>query len=150
MGWVNDNNPTTRIFEADVRTAEAEVGIAEAPFYPNVNFEATTEYNSGTDGLTREEFNNLVMVRVSWSIFRGGIDRAARQEALARMNESKNRRYQSLVDAQEDMRLSWFALEGSRQRAEDLTAAVGFNKPVIMSPPIVTFTKIGGRVNMLM
>jgi adhesin transport system outer membrane protein len=127
VGRVNDNNPTTRIFDADVRTAQAEIGLAEAPFYPDINIELETEYNDGRDGVADWEFNNQFMVRLDWNLFRGGIDRANRQEALARMNEAKNRRHQSLVDAQEDVRQSWFALEGNRQQTEDLTAAVRFN-----------------------
>lgn len=127
VGWVNDNNPTTRIFEADVRTAEAEVGLAEAPFYPNLNIEIDNSYEEGIDGVPDYKINHQFMLRMRWNIFRGGIDRANRQEALARMNEAKNRRYQALVDAQEDMRQSWFALEANRQNVEDLTNAVQFN-----------------------
>jgi adhesin transport system outer membrane protein len=127
VGWVNDDNPTTRIFDADVQTAVAEAGISEAPFYPNVNIELESEYNDGRDGIADWEFNNQFMLRLNWNLFRGGIDRAARQEALARMNEAKNRRHQSLVDAQEDVRQSWFALEATRQRIEDLSSAVRFN-----------------------
>src|SRR3546814_15182091 len=39
------NNLTTKIFEADVRTAEAEVELSEAPLYPAVTLEAQSEYN---------------------------------------------------------------------------------------------------------
>jgi adhesin transport system outer membrane protein len=127
VGWVNDNSPTVRIFEADVRTTEAEVGLTESAFYPQVNLELETEYNDGRDGVNSYEWNSQAMVRMRWNLFRGGIDRANRQEALARMSEAKSRRYQSLVDSQEDMRTSWFELEASKQRVEDLTAAVQFN-----------------------
>jgi len=128
VGWVNDDNPTVEIFEADVRTAEAEVGITEAPFYPQVNFEAQTAWTDNADGVDSQEWNNQFMVRLRWNFFRGGIDKAARQEALARMNEAKNRRHASLVDAQQEMRNSWFALEGNRQQVEDLTDAVEFSR----------------------
>ena len=128
MGWVNDDNPTVEIFEADVRTAEAEVGITEAPFYPQVNFEAQTAWTDNAQSNDSQEWNNQLMFRVRWNLFRGGIDRAARQEALARMNEAKNRRQASLVDAQQEMRNSWFALEGNRQQVEDLTDAVQFSR----------------------
>jgi adhesin transport system outer membrane protein len=127
VALVNRNNPTVKIFEADVRTTEAEVGLAEVPFYPAVTFEWETEYNDGRDGIDTYEFNNQAMVRLRWNLFRGGIDRAARQEALARMNENKNRRHQALVNAQREIRTSWFALEGNRQRVEDLTAAAEFS-----------------------
>jgi outer membrane protein, adhesin transport system len=128
VGWVNDTNPTVEIFEADVRTAEAEVGISEAPFYPHVNFEAQTAWTDNADGVDSQEWNNQFMFRLRWNLFRGGIDKAARQEALARMNEAKNRRHASLVDAQHEMRNSWFALEGNRQQVEDLTSAVEFSR----------------------
>jgi adhesin transport system outer membrane protein len=128
IGWVNDDNPTVEIFEADVRSAEAEVGITEAPFYPQVNFEAQTAWTDNAQSNDSQEWNNQLMFRVRWNLFRGGIDRAARQEALARMNEAKNRRQASLVDAQQEMRNSWFALEGNRQQVEDLTSAVEFSR----------------------
>lgn len=126
IGWVNDDNPTVRIFEADVRSAQAEVGISEAPFYPSVSLEVENTYDKNREGIKPKEVNNNFLLRMRWNIFRGGIDRAARQEALARMAEAKNRRFQSLVDAQEDMRNSWFALQNNKQRVEDLSQAVRF------------------------
>ena len=123
----NTNNPTTKIFEADVKSSLAEVTIAEVPFYPAVTLEAESEYNDGRDGIQTYEFNNQVMLRLRWNLFRGGIDRANRQEQLSRLAESKNRRLRSFLDAQQEMRQSWFALEASRQRVEDLSDAVKFN-----------------------
>ena len=121
------SNPTTKIFEADVRTASAEISIAEVPFYPAVTLEAETEYNDGRDGIQTYEFNSQVMLRLRWNLFRGGIDRANRQEQLSRLAESKNRRLRSFLGAQQEMRQSWFALEASRQRVEDLSDSVKFN-----------------------
>ena len=121
------NNPTTKIFEADVRSANAEVGISESSFYPSVSLEAESEYNDGTDSFDTYEFNNQVMLRVRWNLFRGGIDRAARQEALSRVSESKNRRYQAVVESQREMRQSWFALEANRQAVSDFSSSVEFN-----------------------
>ena len=121
------NNPTTKIFEADVRSANAEVSLAEVPLYPAVTLEAESEYNDGRDGIDTYEFNNQVMLRLRWNLFRGGIDRANRQEQLSRLAESKNRRLRSFLEAQQEMRQSWFALEASRQRVEDLSDSVKFN-----------------------
>jgi adhesin transport system outer membrane protein len=127
IGLAGSSNPTTRIFEADVRSADAEVSLAETPFYPAISLEAQSEYNDGRDGIDTYEFNNQVMVRLRWNLFRGGIDRAARQEALARLSESKNRRLRSFLESQQEMRQSWFALEANRQRVEDLSESVRFN-----------------------
>ena len=117
------NNLTTKIFEADVRTAEAEVELSEVPLYPAITLEAQSEYNDGTSALDTYEFNNQLMVRVRWNIFRGGIDRAARQEALFRLTESKNRRYASVLESQQEMRRSWFELEAARDSIEALEDA---------------------------
>jgi len=125
------NNPTTKIFEADVRTAEAEIELAEVPLYPAITLEAQTEYNDGTSAVDTYEFNNQVMVRVRWNIFRGGIDRAARQEALFRLTESKNRRYRSVLESQREMRSSWFALEASRDSIEALEDSRDFNRSTL-------------------
>ena len=125
------NNPTTKIFEADVRTAEAEVELSEAPLYPAVTLEAQSEYNDGTSALDTYEFNNQLMVRVRWNIFRGGIDRAARQEALFRLTESKNRRYRSVLESQQEMRRSWFELEAARDSIEALEDARDFNRSTL-------------------
>lgn len=127
VALADTNNPTTKIFEADVRTANAEIELAEVPLYPAVTLEAETEYNNRRDGINDWEHNSQVMLRLRWNIFRGGIDRAARQEALSRRSESKNRRLRSFLEAQREMRQSWFALEASRQRVEDLSDAVKFN-----------------------
>ncbi len=127
VALADTNNPTTKIFEADVRTANAEIELAEVPLYPAVTLEAETEYNNRRDGIDDWEHNSQVMLRLRWNIFRGGIDRAARQEALSRRAESKNRRLRSFLGAQREMRQSWFALEASRQRVEDLADAVKFN-----------------------
>ncbi|MFD2207740.1 TolC family outer membrane protein [Kiloniella antarctica] len=123
-----NSNPTIRIFEADVRTAEAEVDLSEVPFYPSVNLEASSEHRDEFDATPGSyEQNNSVMLRLRWNLFRGGIDRAARQEALSRLSESKNQRYSSVVDAQREMRQSWFALESNRQSVTDLASAVQYN-----------------------
>ena len=127
VSQAGNSNPTTKIFEADVKTAMAEVNLAEVPFFPAITFEAESEYNDGRDGIDTYEFNNQFMVRLRWNLFRGGIDRAARQEALSRVAESKNRRLRSFLEAQREMRQSWFALEASQQRVEDLADAVRFN-----------------------
>src|SRR3546814_600567 len=125
------NNLTTKIFEADVRTAEAEVELSEAPMYPAITLEAQSEYNDGTSALDTYEFNNQLMVRVRWNLFRGGIDRAARQEALFRLTESKNRRYRSVLEAQQEMRRSWFELEAARASIEALEDARDFNRSTL-------------------
>ncbi len=122
------NNLTTKIFEADVDTAEAEITLAEVPLYPSLSIEGITEYNDDLTGTQAYEFNNTLMLRVNWNLFRGGIDRAARQEAINRLNESKNRRWRAQLESEREMRQSWFALEANRESVTDLENAVRFSR----------------------
>ena len=102
--------------------------MAEVPLWPTVTLEALGEYNDGTTSLDTYEYNGQIMLRFRWNLFRGGIDRAARQESLMRLNESKNRRLASQLDAEEEARRFWFALEASRESVSDLDRAVRFSR----------------------
>lgn len=121
------NNPTYKIFDADVRTAESEVDLAEAPLYPAITLEGESEYNRNRDAIESGEFNNQIMLRLRWNLFRGGIDTANRQEAVSRVSQSKAIRQQALLEAEEEMRRSWFALEASRKQISEFTENVAFN-----------------------
>lgn len=127
VDWARRSNLTTKIFEADVRTAESEVDLSEVPFWPTLSIEGTSQYADGLDALDTYEINNQVLLRVRWNLFRGGIDRAARQEALSRLNESKNRRLQARLNSEQEVRRFWFAWEASQQSVIDLERAVEFS-----------------------
>lgn len=120
-------NPTTKIFEADVDAAEADVKVAEAPFYPQLNLEAETLYTNHAGGVETWAWDSRVMLRMRLNLFRGGIDRANRQEQLAVVAEQKNRRYNALINANEEARRSSAALIASRERKKNLTESVQFN-----------------------
>jgi len=120
------DNPTFKIFDADVRASEAEVSIAEVPLYPAITLEGESEYNRNRDAIKDWEFNNQIMLRMRWNLFRGGIDTANRQEAVSRVSQSKAIRHRSLLQAEEEMRRSWFALEANREQAADYTQDVRF------------------------
>lgn len=120
------NNPTFKIFDAEVDVAEAEVGIAEVPFYPAVTLEGETEYNDNRDAIESWEFNNTIILRLRWNLFRGGIDSAGRQEAVTRVSQSKAIRHAALLQAEQEMRNSWNALEASRQQITEFEKNVEF------------------------
>lgn len=121
------NNPTIAIFDADVKVTTAEIDLAESRFYPKINIEAEGAYNDNRDGVESWDKSAAVMLRARWNLYRGGIDRANRREAVARQAEAKNRRYNSHIEAIEQMRRSWNAYEASRDRASQLRDAVRFN-----------------------
>ena len=117
-------NPTVRVRMADVEARDAEVGIAEATFYPTVDLEAQSGYDEDVDGVNTYEHQHNVLLRARWNLFRGGINRAARQEALMNVHEARNRRREAVLNANEEARRSWFAWEASKLRMRDLENAV--------------------------
>ncbi len=81
------NAPGTSAAESDVDVTEAEIGLAEANFYPKVNIEADAGYTDDANGFETYGKDARVMLRGRWNLFRGGIDRANRQEAVFRMHK---------------------------------------------------------------
>jgi adhesin transport system outer membrane protein len=121
------DNPTVRIREMDVQTAESDVGVAASALYPDLNLEGRAAYRNDAGGIETYEYDANLQLRLRWNIFRGGINRHARQEALAREAQARNERYDAIRSAQEQARRSWFAYQASQQRLKDLTEAVEFN-----------------------
>jgi adhesin transport system outer membrane protein len=121
------NNPTMKIFDADVRASEAGIGVAEVPLWPSLSLEGESEYNNNQDGTDTWEFNSGIYLRMRWNLFRGGIDTAARQEAVARVFQSKDERQRAFVDAEEEMRRSWFAHEANVTAVTQLTDAAQYS-----------------------
>ena len=120
-------NPTVKIFEADVDAAEANVSLAASAFYPLITLEAESNYTNDAGGVDDWDWENRIMLRMRWNLFRGGIDRAARQEALSVVAENKNRRYNAFLEANEEVRRSWAAYEASQIRVRNLGEAVSHN-----------------------
>lgn len=117
-------NPTVRVEEADVDAADAEIGIASAAFYPNFNIEAESNYSEDAGGVDTYDHDTNVLLRMRWNLFRGGIDRAARQEAVKRMHQARNERWEAVVASNEEARRSWFGYQASAQQIQQLESAV--------------------------
>lgn len=121
---VSQRNPTLEIVEADVKTAEAEVDAAESAFYPDLFLEARSGLNDDVDGVEGWESQHSVMLRLRWNLYSGGVDSAARQEALHRVNEAKMTRFSTHLNAREEMERSWNFYQAAVERQADLEDAV--------------------------
>ncbi len=125
------NNPTTKIFEADIDVAKKDVDIAEANYYPKVNLEAEYAHLKDADGDEEETDSAMVMLRLRWNLYRGGSDQAEKRAALARVMQAKNRRYDAANGAVEEIRISWNAYEITAERVKVLGDAVRFNQETL-------------------
>lgn len=139
QGWedasalVKANNPTEKIFVADIKVAKSDVDIAEVDYYPKVDLQAEYSHLEGADGDEDETESAMLMLRLRWNLYRGGSDMANKRAALARVTQARNRRYDAANDALEEMRISWNAYEITALRVTELTQTVDFNQQTLDS-----------------
>lgn len=120
----NHNPAAIKAAESDVKTVGSEVALANGGFLPTVNIEADAGYNNDANGRETYGKDARVMLRGRWNIFRGGIDRGARQEAVFRMHQAREDRARAVNEQVEQTRRSWYSYQASAQRVDQLRSAV--------------------------
>lgn len=116
--------PGVRAAETDVDVTDAEIGLAESAFYPKVNVEADAGYANDANGRDTYSHDSRVLLRGRWNLYRGGIDNAARQEAVFKMHQAREQRARVVNESVEEARRSWFSYQASAQRVDQLKSAV--------------------------
>lgn len=125
------NNPTVRVFEADVAVAKRERENAFAPLYPKVNFEGTLSRNQDFDGISGPDRTLQAMVRLRWNLYRGGADEAARDGAGARLAQAEAQRDNAVLDAEEKMRRAWNSMEINKEKLDVYENAIRSNRDTL-------------------
>lgn len=120
----NHNPAAVKAAETDVKAVGSEVALSNGGFLPTVNIEADAGYNNDANGRDTYGKDARVMLRGRWNIFRGGIDRAARQEAVFRMHQAREDRSRAQIEWIEQARRSWYSYQASAQRVDQLKSAV--------------------------
>lgn len=116
--------PAVRAAESDVDVTTEENNAAGAAYLPTVNLEADSGYANNASGVDTYGYDSRVMLRGRWNLFRGGIDRAARQEAVFKNHQAREQRARAVNESVEQARRSWFAYQSSAQRVAQLKSAV--------------------------
>lgn len=111
-----DRNPTLKISAADVKVAEAESRAADAPFRPSVDLQLSASKAKDQDGVPGDNDQMSALLVASWNLYRGGIDKAAKQESLERVSEARAVLAKSQRKVQEDIRKAWNATNTARTR----------------------------------
>lgn len=107
VGLARKNNPSVKIAQADLDAAYALVKAAESAFYPKLSFEARARAGRNLDGFEGQDNELRAGVVLSWNLYRGGIDRANRQEQIRRVDEEAMRLNRVSREVEEAVRLSW-------------------------------------------
>jgi adhesin transport system outer membrane protein len=128
-----ETNPTIRIGLAELDVSYAELRAAEAPFYPSVSLESTASVGDNIDGNLDEESQFNVLLVARYRLFNGFIDRAARQEQVARVAEARHQLDRFRRDVEELVRQSWTTLQASLRNVPILERQVVSAREVVGS-----------------
>jgi len=100
-------NPSLLVGKYNIKGAEALYRESKSKFFPKIDFEASENYNDNYDEFIGTDDRFQAMLVVSYNLFRGGADEAARRSKISRLSQEI-----SVVDdlkrqVVEGMDLSW-------------------------------------------
>lgn len=110
-----ENNPYLKSAQADVQAAEKQYEVAKSTFYPTIAAELATGANNNLSG--EEGHNNTdwrAGVTLNYNLFRGGSDKARLQGDAHKINQAMDIRNNALRQLNENMSLSWNAMNNAR------------------------------------
>ncbi len=104
-------NPSLLVGKYNIKGAEALYRESKSKFYPKVDFEVVGNYNDNFDEYTGKDDRVQGMVVVSYNLFRGGADEAAKRNKLSRLSQEVEVTNDLKRQVVEGMDLSWSAYE---------------------------------------
>ncbi len=124
------NSPAIAIRKADLGAAESRIKTAQSEFYPKVNLEVQGNWNRNIDGVRGVNKDLQGLVVGTWNVFRGGIDVARTQEARERVAQARDDLDLIRRETEQEVRLSWNALNAARERRVAVSEQLAANKKV--------------------
>lgn len=114
------NNPILKAATADVVQREAQYEVAAAPYYPRFDAEFEWNWTEDADGEVGEDEERLLMLRARWNLYRGGFDKARREETAQELVQSMEQRNLTHRQVVESVRLSWIQYQAVLENIQNL------------------------------
>lgn len=124
------NSPAIAIRKSDLDVARSRIKTAQSEFYPKVNLEVQGNWNRNIDGVRGVNKDLQGMVVGTWNVFRGGIDVARTKEARERVAQARDDLDLIRRETEQEVRLSWNALNAARERRIAISEQLAANKKV--------------------
>ena len=132
--------PSILAMQKNVEALKAAYRQAKENYYPWVDLELKQEYNNNDDSdalagrlLAGEANQASAMVIVTWNLYNGGADSAAREKAAATMFKESDRMLNTKRLVSERLRLSWAAKERIAQQLKYLQKHRDYTKKTLAS-----------------
>jgi len=127
------NHPSLKVVHADREAAQSAHRQSKSAFMPRFSLELNVNENENLDGIEGENDDINAMFRMRYNLYRGGADKARRQETAERIGTAQEiiRRTQRVVE--ENLLLSWNSLVTIRARLDYLKRHVKSTEEVLQS-----------------
>lgn len=105
------NHPVIKIALADVDSAKFQYQQAHANFYPVISIEAAQAWHDNAGGIKGSGSETTAMLRVRYNLYDGGRDSANGDSMAYQLNKAKDLRERAYRSVEQELGLSWNALE---------------------------------------
>lgn len=109
-----DNSPLLKSAQADVQAAEKQYEASKSRFYPRFDVELSTTADNDIEGDEGHHNTWYAGVLMNYNLFNGTRDKSLLQANAHRINESMDIRNNALRILNENLMLSWNAMENAR------------------------------------
>lgn len=124
-------SPTIAAASADLDEANAYHRQTKSNYWPKVSLVGTTDYNRNIDGVRGNDRDASVLLRMTYNLYRGGIDENRSLETAERSAQARAAVMRLERSVVKEVRDSWTAMENAKARAEVLADQVRINQEVV-------------------
>ena len=133
IGSSRVNNERIKIAKADLDVANTLVKAAEGGRRPEIFLEGLGRIGNDIDGSEGRTSDLQARIVARWNIYRGGIDRANKQEQIRRVSEQRLVMHQVQRQVEEAVRISWDRRIRQRSLAKTLRLQAEENGRLVKS-----------------
>lgn len=110
------NSPILKSAESDIEATRKQYEAQKSGFYPKFNVELARTLDENIDG-TRGKYNEWqAMLRMRYNLYEGGSTKATLESKAFQVKEAEDVRNNTLRQLNEELRLSWSAMNNARQQ----------------------------------
>lgn len=110
------NSPILKSAESDIEATRKQYEAQKSGFYPKFNVELARTLDENVDG-TRGKYNEWqAMLRMRYNLYEGGSTKATLESKAFQIKEAEDVRNNTLRQLNEELRLSWSAMNNARQQ----------------------------------
>ena len=122
LSMAMDSHPVMDVTMADVDEAKAQYEASKSRFMPTVTAELGADWGKDQNGGKGTNYNHTAMLRMSLNLYNGGADKARKSQTSKLINEATEIRNRAVRQIQEEVRLSWIAVDSGAARLKQLVA----------------------------